>query len=62
MAAGSNADLVVFDPQRSWRVERSALASRSANTPLVGMDLPGVVRLTVAAGRITYDAGLIGSE
>ncbi|MEK6191082.1 MAG: dihydroorotase [Chloroflexota bacterium] len=62
MAAGSNADLVVFDPQRSWRVERAALASRSANTPLVGMDLPGVVRLTVAAGRITYDAGLIGSE
>ena len=62
LAAGSNADLVVFDPRRSWRVERSALASRSANTPLLGMDLPGVVRLTVAAGRITYDAGLIGSE
>jgi dihydroorotase len=62
LAVGSNADLVVFDPRRSWRVERSALASRSANTPLLGMDLPGVVRLTVAAGRITYDAGLIGSE
>jgi dihydroorotase len=62
LAAGSNADLVVFDPRRSWRVERSALASRSANTPLLGMDLPGVVRLTVAAGRITYDAGLILSE
>jgi dihydroorotase len=62
LAAGSNADLVVFDPRRSWRVERSALASRSANTPLLGMDLPGVVRLTVAAGRITYDAGLIGSK
>jgi len=62
LAAGSNADFVVFDPRRSWRVERSALASRSANTPLLGMDLPGVVRLTVAAGRITYDAGLIGSE
>jgi dihydroorotase len=62
LAAGSSADLVVFDPRRSWRVERSALASRSANTPLLGMDLPGVVRLTVAAGRITYDAGLIGSK
>jgi dihydroorotase len=62
LAAGSSADLVVFDPRRSWRVERSAMASRSANTPLLGMELPGVVRLTVAAGRITYDAGLIGSE
>ena len=62
LAVGSSADLVVFDPRRSWRVERSALASRSANTPLLGMELPGVVRLTVAAGRITYDAGLIGPE
>lgn len=62
LAAGSSADLVVFDPRRSWRVERSALASRSANTPLLGLDLPGVVRLTVASGRITYDAGLIGWE
>jgi dihydroorotase len=62
LAAGSSADLVVFDPRRSWRVERSAFASRSANTPLLGLDLPGVVRLTVAAGRITYDAHLIGSE
>ena len=62
MAAGTLADLVVFDPQRRWRVEPSSLASRSANTPLIGMELPGVVRLTVAAGRVTYDAGLIGSE
>jgi len=62
VAAGTLADLVVFDPQRRWRVEPSSLASRSANTPLIGMELPGVVRLTVAAGRVTYDAGLIGSE
>jgi len=62
LAVGCTTDLVVFDPRLSWRVQRSALASRSANTPLLGRDLPGVVRLTVAAGRITYDAGLIGSE
>ncbi|MEP7082995.1 MAG: dihydroorotase [Chloroflexota bacterium] len=51
---GTTADFVVFDPQARWRVERSALASRSANTPLLGMELPGVVRLTVANGRVTY--------
>ena len=48
------ADLVVFDPGARWRVEASALASASANTPLLGMELPGVVRLTVADGRLTY--------
>jgi dihydroorotase-like cyclic amidohydrolase len=37
-----------------WMVGPGALASASSNTPLVGMELPGVVRLTVADGRITY--------
>jgi dihydroorotase len=54
MTAGDPADLVVFDARQTWRVEPEALASRSANTPLLGMELPGVVRLTVAGGRVTY--------
>jgi dihydroorotase len=55
---GTVADLVVFDPAARWRVEASALASGSSNTPLLGMELPGVVRMTVAGGRITYRDGL----
>ena len=54
LAIGQAADLVVFDPGDRWRVEASTLASASANTPLLGMELPGVVRLTVADGRLTY--------
>jgi dihydroorotase len=55
---GAVADLVVFDPEATWRVETARLASASTNTPLLGMELPGVVRLTVASGRITYADGL----
>jgi dihydroorotase len=51
---GAAADLVAFDPDARWVVEPSVLASASANTPLLGMELPGVVRLTVADGRLTY--------
>lgn len=51
---GEPADIVVFDPGARWQVERAALVSASANTPLLGMELPGVVRLTVADGRVTY--------
>jgi dihydroorotase len=54
LQAGSVADLVVFDPAARWQVEASVLASASSNTPLLGMELPGVVRMTVAGGRITY--------
>jgi dihydroorotase len=51
---GGVADLVVFDPRARWRVDGDALASASRNTPLLGMELPGVVRLTMADGRVTY--------
>jgi dihydroorotase len=54
LSVGDPADLVLFDPVARWRVERSSLASRSTNTPLLGLELPGVVRLTIAAGRVTY--------
>ena len=56
LRAGSVADLVVFDPIARWRVEAATLASASSNTPLLGLELPGVVRLTVSGGRLTYRA------
>ncbi|MGI8998734.1 MAG: dihydroorotase [Candidatus Limnocylindria bacterium] len=54
MAIGQLADLVVFDPVTLRRLEARDLASASANSPLLGMNLPGEVRLTVAEGRVTY--------
>jgi dihydroorotase len=54
LSYGELADLVLFDARARWRVDAGLLASRSANTPLIGMDLPGVVRLTLASGRVTY--------
>jgi dihydroorotase len=54
LSYGELADLVLFDARARWQVEAEQLASRSANTPLIGMELPGVVRLTLASGRITY--------
>jgi dihydroorotase len=54
LSVGAIADLVLFDPAATWTVEPSGLQSRSANTPLLGIELPGVVRMTVADGRVTY--------
>ena len=51
LATGRPADLVAFDPAARWTPPATSLASRSTNTPLLGRELPGVVRLTVAAGR-----------
>ncbi len=53
---GAAADLVLFDPAARWTVSEEALVSGGKNTPLLGMELPGVVRLTLAGGRMTYEA------
>jgi dihydroorotase len=47
---GAPADIVVFDPDESWCVEPERLASRAANTPLVGMELRGRTKLTFVGG------------
>jgi dihydroorotase len=56
LVEGEPANLVVFDPSSTWRVEPDALASKGKNSPLLGRDLPGRVLLTVAGGRIAYEA------
>ena len=54
LAAGEAADLVVFDAGARRRITADGFVSRSTNTPLIGLELPGVVRMTVAEGRVTY--------
>jgi len=53
---GAAADLVVFDRGERWTVDGDSLASRGRNTPILGRELPGKVLLTLAGGRIAYQA------
>ncbi len=56
LVEGAPADLVVFDRSERWTVTAEALASRGKNTPLLGMELPGRVLLTMANGQVAYEA------
>ena len=56
LVEGEPADLVVFDRSDRWTVTGDALASKGKNSPLLGMELGGRVLLTMAAGRIAYEA------
>ena len=50
---GAPANVVVFDPDVSWTVSPDSLASKSRNTPYVGMTLRGKVRHTFFNGVAT---------
>ncbi|HEX8167470.1 MAG TPA: dihydroorotase [Beijerinckiaceae bacterium] len=56
LAAGAPADLVLFDPDEPFVLDKQDLRSRSKNTPFDEARLQGRVRLTLAGGRIVYDA------
>jgi dihydroorotase len=56
IAVGAAANLVLLDPAVSWRVREDRFRSRSSNSWLVGKRLRGKVVLTVAAGRVAYEA------
>jgi dihydroorotase len=57
IAVGAVANLVVVDPDARRVIEPADLASRSRNTPYRGMELPGLVRHTIYAGRPTVVDG-----
>jgi dihydroorotase len=52
---GAPADLVLFDPQQSWRVLPAALKSQGKNTPFIGYELAGRVRKTIVAGSVVFE-------
>ena len=53
---GAPADLVVFDRSERWTVEPRRLSTKGFGGPLMGRSLPGRVLLTVAGGRLAYQA------
>ncbi len=55
LAEGARADLVLFDPAVRWRIEPSALRSKSQNTPFLGREVVGAIAMTVVSGRIVHE-------
>jgi dihydroorotase len=54
---GEPANLTIVDPDATWTVEGSTLASRSDNTPFESMELPAAVTLTLLRGKVTARDG-----
>lgn len=52
---GTAADLVLFDPDRVWKVEANSLQSKSKNSPFDERPVQGRVLRTVIDGRTVYD-------
>ena len=56
IAVDAVADLCIFDPGAYRLITKASLKSAGKNSPFLGYELPGVVRGTITAGHIAYEA------
>src|SRR4029450_3879091 len=54
LAKGAPADLVVFDADYAWKVDRDELWSKTKNTPFDERPVQGRVMATIVGGRTIY--------
>lgn len=55
LAAGTRADVCIFDPARYWEVKPERMLSRGHNTPFVHWEVKGQVRYTLSGGEVVYE-------
>ncbi len=56
LAKNAPADLILFDPDRPWRIQADKLHSKSKNSPFDGRPVQGRVLRTVVAGETVFTA------
>jgi dihydroorotase len=54
LAAGSPADVTLFDPEARWKVDPAHFVSKGRSTPFAGWELAGAPAATIVAGMIVW--------
>ena len=57
LQSGKVADITIIDPDREWVVEEGSLASKSKNSPFIGMTMKGWAAYTIVGGKVVYQVG-----
>jgi len=55
LSVGAPADVTIFDPAGTWKVNPTKLRSKSKNTPFGQWEMKGKIVLTMVEGRVVYD-------
>jgi dihydroorotase len=51
---GKAADVMIFDPTDTYRIDKNTFASKGRNTPFDGRKVTGRVKCTICDGRVVY--------
>ncbi len=56
VSEGKIADVVIFDPNRTYRIDKDTFKSKGRNTPFDGFEVNGEVTYTLVDGEVVYEA------
>lgn len=59
VSEGKTADIVIFDPNKEYRIDKETFFSKGKNTPFHGRKVKGDVVCTLVNGRVVYEGGQI---
>ncbi len=51
---GKKADVVIFDPKETYKIDKNTFASKGRNTPFDGREVTGRVKVTICDGNVVY--------
>lgn len=54
VSEGKAADIMIFDPERKYCIDKNAFVSKGRNTPFDGYEVYGEVRYTFVDGKLVY--------
>ena len=55
VSQGKAADIVIFDPTRTYKIDKNTFVSKGKNTPFDGFEVTGEVVCTLVDGKVVHD-------
>lgn len=55
VSEGKIADITIFDPKKTYKIDKNTFASKGKNTPFDGYEVTGEVTYTLVDGKVVYE-------
>ncbi len=55
VSEGMAADVTIFDPKKTYRIDKNTFVSKGKNTPFDGMEVSGEAAVTIVDGKVVYE-------